>query len=204
MDILDSLLNEDEVLEMSPECLTAFIKVLDIKYLRDIALYIKDSNNSEVTDKLLKYGEVYLAPMIIYNEVKELPSMFTMRVPTLVKEITSGEIDVHSYSKALDTVLKFKDSMVGVIPGRSAEMYQSALLEMDKYEAVSKKRVHDISSYMRSLKSMFYPGKKEPSRNTGLSGYIKKMSDFEMQKASLDFVTKCIEKNIYGTGGVKL
>ena len=57
---------------------------------------------------------------------------------------------------------------------------------------------------MRSVKSMFLPVKKETSRNTGLSSYIKRMDDFEMQKVSLDFIKKCIDRNIYKTGGVKL
>ena len=51
---------------------------------------------------------------------------------------------------------------------------------------------------------MFLPTKKETSRNTGLSSYIKRMDDFEMQKVSLDFIKKCLDRNIYKTGGVKL
>ena len=94
--------------------------------------------------------------------------------------------------------------MTSLLPGRNTTIYNEALDLIMKYESSSSHRTHNISAYMRSVKSMFLPTKKETSRNTGLSSYIKRMDDFEMQKVSLDFIKKCIDRNIYKTGGVKL
>ena len=203
MDILNSLLSEEEVMEMSDECLTAFIKVLDIRYIKSIASYIKEGRK-DVSDKLIECGKIYIAPMIILNEILNLPTVSIKRLPTLVKEVSTGDINLQEYSYALDAITKYKDEMTSLLPGRNSATYNEALELIIQYENSSSHRTHNISAYMRSVKSMFLPTKKETSRNTGLSSYIKRMDDFEMQKVSLDFIKKCLDRNIYKTGGVKL
>lgn len=201
MEVIEDILSENEVLDMSVETLAAFAKLFNTNMNKYVEDYINHPDaNKDVVRKLVACIGDSVAMNTFHLQVKDKGVMSTLMqnnmrdLPILVY---SNDIDIDEFITQLEWLTENEDRIRATLPARTSDMYKDALTRISKYQSL--KDCHHDHDLVRLLKvykqTLFCPSHEKPV-NTGMRSLAMNKFRWKMQLKAALYLRHCLRNDI--------
>lgn len=201
MDVIEDILSEEEVINMSLDVLAPFYKVLNTGMKDEISQYIANpKSNMEAVEKLSKCFGNDVTKSTFHLRVRENDSytkIRSLRLQDLPIMAYAGDIDLDEIINYYDWLEKNEENLQADISGRNRDDFNEALTAMRNYfESSHVEHEYDIPLIMTAYKETLFCPTREKERSTCVKGYVQNKQRWKMQKRAAEYLKYCIDNGI--------